>query len=201
MAFVYRHIRLDKNEPFYIGIGSKKSRCYTNKTRNKHWHNIVNKIEYRVDILFDDLTMDEAKEKEKEFIRLYGKKSNGGCLVNITDGGEGSLGRIASAEERELRRIRMMENNPFSGKNLTPEAREKMRLAKLGKKRPKEWYIKQAEKMKAYTGFNHWNSKYVLDAETGVFYGSVKEASIYASINVTTFIRRMKKGNIKYKIV
>jgi hypothetical protein len=22
MAYVYRHIRLDKNEPFYIGIGS-----------------------------------------------------------------------------------------------------------------------------------------------------------------------------------
>ena len=24
MAYVYRHIRLDKNEPFYIGIGSDK---------------------------------------------------------------------------------------------------------------------------------------------------------------------------------
>jgi hypothetical protein len=22
MAYIYRHIRLDKNEPFYIGIGS-----------------------------------------------------------------------------------------------------------------------------------------------------------------------------------
>ena len=25
MAYVYRHIRLDKNEPFYIGIGSDKT--------------------------------------------------------------------------------------------------------------------------------------------------------------------------------
>jgi hypothetical protein len=24
MAYLYRHIRLDKNEPFYIGIGSDK---------------------------------------------------------------------------------------------------------------------------------------------------------------------------------
>ena len=23
MAYVYRHIRLDKNEPFYIGVGTK----------------------------------------------------------------------------------------------------------------------------------------------------------------------------------
>ena len=28
MAVVYRHIRLDKNEPFYIGIGEKENRAY-----------------------------------------------------------------------------------------------------------------------------------------------------------------------------
>ena len=28
MAVVYRHIRLDKNEPFYIGIGKNIKRAY-----------------------------------------------------------------------------------------------------------------------------------------------------------------------------
>lgn len=27
MYFVYRHIRLDKNEPFYIGIGTSQGNC------------------------------------------------------------------------------------------------------------------------------------------------------------------------------
>jgi hypothetical protein len=42
MAYVYRHIRLDKNEPFYIGIGkddysSFKRAYHTGNKRNKIW--------------------------------------------------------------------------------------------------------------------------------------------------------------------
>lgn len=201
MAYLYRHIRLDKNEPFYIGIGSDKSRCYTSQSRNNHWHNIVNKTEYRVDIIFDDLTLDEAKEKEKEFIVLYNKKSNGGILVNLTDGGDGCFGFKATKEQSEKRSNRMLENNHFKGKKHTPESLNKMREAKLGTKRAKEGYIKRAEKMKKYVGFNHWNSKVVLDMETGVYYGSVKEASECAEMNITTFIKAMKKNILKYKRV
>jgi hypothetical protein len=201
MAYLYRHIRLDKNEPFYIGIGSNKARCYTKQTRNNHWHNITNKSEYRVDIIFDDLTLDDAKKKEKEFIVLYGKKSNGGILVNLTDGGDGSWGVKATKEQLEIRKKRMTENNHFKGKKHTTESLEKMRLAKLGIKRPKEGYIKRAEKMKDYVSFKHWNSVPVLDMQTGVYYGSVKEAAEYADMNVTTFIRAMKKNIIKYKRV
>jgi len=201
MAYLYRHIRLDKNEPFYIGIGSNKSRCYTKQTRNKHWHNIINKSEYRVDIVFDDLSLEQAKQKEKEFIALYGKKANGGILVNLTDGGDGSWGVKATKEQLEIRKKRMTENNHFKGKKHTKEALEKMRLSKLGIKRPKEGYIKRAEKMKKYIGFNHWLSAPVLDMETGVYYASIKEASKYANMNVTTFIRAMKKNIIKYKKV
>lgn len=87
MAFVYRHIRLDKNEPFYIGISKDQYRPYATKNRSKYWARIVNKSDYRVEILFDDLTYEQAKEKEIEFISLYGRKDlNNGCLVNMTDG-------------------------------------------------------------------------------------------------------------------
>jgi hypothetical protein len=199
MAFLYRHIRLDKNEPFYIGIGSNISRCYTKQTRNKHWHNIVNKTEYEVEIIFDDLTIEEAKEKEKEFINLYGKKSNGGILVNITDGGDGCWGVKANEEQKELRKQRMIENNHFKGKKHNEESKEKMKLAKLGKKRQKEGYVKRAEKMKQYVGSKHWHSKSVINTETGICYGSTKEAAEAANMNITTFIRAMKKNTINYK--
>jgi hypothetical protein len=90
MICVYRHIRLDKNEPFYIGIGSMK-RAYSKQGRNVIWKNIVKKTDYRVDILFEDLTREEACEKEIEFIKLYGRKDLGtGTLSNRTDGGEGT---------------------------------------------------------------------------------------------------------------
>lgn len=97
MAYVYRHIRLDKNEPFYIGIGSDKTYKRANAKykgdRNEIWYKIVDKTKFEVEIIFDDVDWDFACKKEKEFIALYGKKSNGtGILANITDGGEGVVG-------------------------------------------------------------------------------------------------------------
>lgn len=101
MAYVYRHIRLDKNEPFYIGIGSDDNynRAKTSTRRNKHWLNI-SKFWFEVDILFDNLTWNEACEKEKEFIALYGRSDLGkGVLCNLTNGGDGVLGRIFKHSE------------------------------------------------------------------------------------------------------
>ena len=50
---VYRHIRLDKNEVFYIGIGNdsnyKRSKIKAN--RSVYWKNIVNKTFYEIEIL------------------------------------------------------------------------------------------------------------------------------------------------------
>lgn len=93
MAYVYRHIRLDKNEPFYIGIGSDTDykRAFKKTQRTWYWQNIASSG-YDVDILLENLTWEQACEKEKEFIALYGRKDLGtGTLVNMTDGGEGNL--------------------------------------------------------------------------------------------------------------
>jgi len=98
MAYLYRHIRLDKNEPFYIGIGSDDQGSYDrayhgHHFRNKHWKNITSKTTYNVEILLDDLTWEEACEKETEFITLYGRADlNKGTLCNMTNGGEGCVG-------------------------------------------------------------------------------------------------------------
>ena len=104
MAYVYRHIRLDKNEVFYIGIGAQKNfkRAYTHSSRNKYWKNIVNLTDYKVEIILDDISWEEACDKEKEYIKLYGRKDKFlGTLSNMTDGGEGTLGCIPSRESVE----------------------------------------------------------------------------------------------------
>jgi hypothetical protein len=127
-CIVYRHIRLDKNEPFYIGIAENPNRPYQKYKRNNYWKNIINMTEYRVDILFDDLTWEEACEKEKEFIQLYGRKNLGtGTLVNMTDGGEGSLNRRHTEESKlKISKAHSGENNHFYGKKFTQEHKDKI---------------------------------------------------------------------------
>lgn len=130
MAYVYRHIRLDKNEPFYIGIGKVKKRAYSKQNRNKYWQNISNITEYDVEIIMDELTWEEACEKEKEFIKLYGRFQNGGTLCNMTDGGEGTLGVIVSEETRKKKSI------ISKSIGISKETREKMASKLRGRPLP-----------------------------------------------------------------
>lgn len=113
MAYLYRHIRLDTNEPFYIGIGKYEihskgnyRRAYQKDKRNILWRNIVNKTEYEVEILLENLSWDQACEKEIEFINLYGRRNLGkGPLVNLTDGGDGRQGKGFKILESDKRKI------------------------------------------------------------------------------------------------
>lgn len=103
MAYVYEHIRLDKNTPFYIGIGSDNmyKRANEKTRRNNLWKNIANKTNYKVNILYDSITFQEAKIKEIELIKKYGRIDIGnGILTNMTDGGDGTLNKIYTEEYR-----------------------------------------------------------------------------------------------------
>ena len=103
MTIVYQHIQLNTNKVFYIGIGKTEKRAY-NKTnhRSKYWKNIINKHDYKIEILFNNLTWKEACQIEKYLIKYYGRRDlKTGNLVNLTDGGDGCVGRIFSKETRE----------------------------------------------------------------------------------------------------
>ena len=110
--FIYRHIRLDTNKPFYIGVGTKKfqfkthnylyCRAYETTGRNPFWKNVVVKTKYLVEIIFEDDSFDIIQQKEKEFIQLYGRIDLGlGTLTNLTDGGDGCSGRSCSNETKQ----------------------------------------------------------------------------------------------------
>jgi hypothetical protein len=111
--YLYRYVRLDKNEPFYIGIGTKTnadinygtySRANVSKKSNVIWKKIKEKSKYQVEILLESDDYDFIKQKEVEFIKLYGRIDLGtGCLANMTDGGEGTKNIIVSEKARKLR--------------------------------------------------------------------------------------------------
>ena len=94
MAYVYKHIRLDNNDIFYIGIGSDEGyyRANSKRNRNKHWENVVNKCDYSVEIIYSGIDYNTAKKIEIELISNYKLISEGGTLVNYTKGGQGQLG-------------------------------------------------------------------------------------------------------------
>lgn len=52
MAYIYKHIRVDTKEIFYIGIGNqdRHRRAFVTQKRSKFWKNIVSKTEYIVEI-------------------------------------------------------------------------------------------------------------------------------------------------------
>jgi hypothetical protein len=168
MAYVYRHIRLDTNQVFYIGIGSDKTYYRANKKsqRNIHWKRIVEKSNYRVDIVLDDLTWEEACIKEIEFIKLYGKCNNGGILSNMTDGGDGTLGHYLTEESKEklsksikqwhkTHIISEKERNRrsllFKELNKNKEFTEKRAIAISNSEKLKQYYISKRGKPSGYS--------------------------------------------------
>lgn len=86
--YVYEWIRLDTNEPFYVGKGRGDRWKSMNRGENKHFYNIINFTDVAVNILNDNLTEDEAFDLESYYIWFY-RDIIGYDLCNLTDGGEG----------------------------------------------------------------------------------------------------------------
>lgn len=141
LHYLYRHVRPDTNEVFYIGIGTKQDkdffkitseyeRAYTKAYRNKHWHNIVKlNPNYKIEVLLESNDYDFIKEKEKEFIKLYGRTDlNTGTLCNKTEGGEGISGFKHSKESKEKQskkaKLRIGLKNSFYGKKHSQEFKD-----------------------------------------------------------------------------
>ncbi len=126
--YVYRHIRPDKNIPFYIGIG-KGRRCWYRSGRNEIWNRIVSKNNgaFEYEILSSELTIQQAYEKEKEFISLYGRLNLGsGSLANMTSGGDGCSGMSDETKGKI--------SKANTGKVRTDEVKQKLGKHRIGKK-------------------------------------------------------------------
>lgn len=109
--YVYEWIRLDTNEPFYVGKGCDDRWRNLYRDYNPRFMNIINKVPVAVSILINGLTEQEAFGIEAYYIWIY-RDVIGYDICNIQDGGEGhSL---------------YGEANNFYGKHHSEETRRKL---------------------------------------------------------------------------
>jgi hypothetical protein len=179
MKLVYRHIRLDTNKVFYIGIGNEK-RPYS-KRRNKHWKRVVNKSDYVVEIIAKNLSLEDACELEMFLISEYGIEN----LTNINCGGEGQFNPDAET--------RYKIGSGQRGKKHSIETKIKISESNKGKIHKKESKLKIKE--------NHKMSRMVLDLQNGIFYNSLTDACLSININYKSEHLRMTRYNKNFRFI
>lgn len=105
--YVYLHRRKDTGEVFYVGKGTRTPlkqyiRANTTARRNIYWYRVVAKCGgFDVQLVADFFAEADAFDLEKALIAEHGRQCDGGCLCNLTEGGEGHSGFSPSAETRQ----------------------------------------------------------------------------------------------------
>jgi hypothetical protein len=126
--YVYQHLKLDDNLIFYIGIGCQRNylRAYSKDNRSSYWDSIVKKHGYKIEVLHDNLSKEDAIKIEKTLISKYGRKDLGhGVLCNLTDGGDGIL-NVSDEIKNKISSI-------LKGRKLSEETKRKMSESRKGK--------------------------------------------------------------------
>lgn len=96
--YVYVHRRLSDNLPFYVGKGIK-NRATVFHGRNSHWQRVKEKHGVKVEIVFDNLSEEEAYQCEIDTILEF--EYFGYPLTNKTKGGKGVSGLTGKKQQRE----------------------------------------------------------------------------------------------------
>ena len=122
--YVYGHYIPDSNVPFLIGKGNG-SRSDWKWGRTKWWKNVVKKYDgFDVRILYSNIDEYDALCLEILTIWAIGRRDLGtGPLVNMTAGGDGTVGRIPKEETRAIWRNQRKGNKHNLGKKRSIESR------------------------------------------------------------------------------
>jgi hypothetical protein len=202
--YVYGHFLPKTDIPFYIGKG-KGRRAYHKYDRSAFWHNVVNKNGgYEVRILIENLSAQEALDKERELISEYGRRDIGtGILVNQTDGGDGVVGHSMEVRHKisvthkgnvltEEHRNKISAAN--KGRMLTSETKNKIRMSLTGKKRPQH-VIDKMRKSLHNTGGKPI-IQYDINGNFIAEHNTIKEAARQYGLCYRS-IRRVLKGQLR----
>lgn len=149
--YVYLHVKESDGTVFYVGKGTKHRWCIS-FSRSKHWKHTASKHGVICKIVAHNLTTEEALILEKKLITSYGRQDQKtGCLVNLTDGGDGVVNyvwtdehrkkvAIASTGRRHTEEFKQLVSSIHKGKVLSSETKAKISKAKIGSKCP---YLKE----------------------------------------------------------
>ena len=135
--YVYAYLRKSTLTPYYIGKG-KGSRAWAKD------HNVlVPNDPTRIVIVEANLTDTGACAIERRLIEWYGRKDLGtGILRNLTDGGNGTAGRVHTDQTKKL----IGEAN--SRRVWTEESKEKLRTFNKSKPQLLESNLKRSQTLK-----------------------------------------------------
>jgi hypothetical protein len=165
---VYFYLRKDKT-PYYVGMG-RKQRPFA-----KHAHR-QGKGDFKPDnidlilIVHENLSQEEAYELEIKYIAEYGRKCDGGILINLTEGGQG-----AKHNEETRKKLSLIK----TGLKASEETKRKMSETRKGKTMPKGTGQK-ARQTRIANGTNKHSEetkKKLSDSLKGIFAGSKNPAA------------------------
>ncbi len=221
--YVYKHMIKETEEVFYVGRG-KNNRAWDKNGRNDYWKKIVNKYEYIVEIIKENLEIQESKDLEVLAIEEYKPRAN------LTKGGEGTLGykfdpdfiKQRNQKNKDLwKDLKWVENR---NKKLTevmnlPETRSNISEAlkayhntRRAENRPVPWKQhvwteeekkKSSERQKGKNAY--WYGKTtaiaqkIINLDTGEIFPTIKSAAKSVGGNRIALSRALKKGRNTYK--
>lgn len=165
---VYFYLREDKT-PYYVGMG-RKQRPFA-----KHAHR-QGKGDFKpdnIDLIFivhENLSQEEAYKLEIKYIAEYGRKSDGGILINLTEGGQGAKHNEETRKKLSISHL---------GKKASEETKRKMSEIRKGKKMPQGTGQKATQTRIANGTNKHTDEtkKKLSESLKGIFAGSKNPAA------------------------
>jgi len=182
--YVYVYFRLS-GVPCYVGKGTgDRWKMHETRCSNPHLAAILKRSGGSLPklIVRDGLTNTEAIETEIALIAAIGRETNGGPLVNLSDGGEGPTGCVRSAESRaRMSTARRSLGPDWQARNNAaraeamrrPEVREKIGAVQRGKpKKPPKVVEKKTRKAPRKRGPLTESVKRKLSAATAAWWAA-----------------------------
>ena len=141
---VYKHTNKINNK-VYIGITSMSppSKRWNNGYgyyHNLHFDSAIKKYgwsNFEHEILFEQLSKEEAEQKEIELIKYY-NSCNSNYGYNIATGGLTGIAFHSDESKEKMSINKSGEKNPMFGKHHTEETKEKIRQRAIGRKASQE---------------------------------------------------------------
>ena len=167
--YVYAWNNKNSGEVFYVGKG--KDKRYKNiHARNELFLEYIKNNEVDVKIILNNLSEEEAFNKEKEVTEYY--KALGQCQCNLAKPGAGGLSYIWTSELKEY----WSENNPMK------EEKQRQRMRDNNPMKNKEVALKSGAKHKRPV---------IID---GILYAGVIDAANFFGVRDVTITSWCKKG-------
>lgn len=212
---VYKHISLKDDSIFYIGVGNEK-RPYRKDGRNRWWKNIVKKYGYKIEVLFNNLSLEEAYEIEIYLVSYYGRLDlKTGSLCNLTDGGAGTK-LISKSSKKKSLKLRSFKIIDISNNKVYDSINDCARKNKIGAMTLSR-YLSGERKNK--TNFRYLEKenipikenskgrnlpKKVICTKTNIIWNSINKCSICNGINklvLSDYLNGIKENKTTFKFL